>query len=187
MMRCEVFAAQSGFREDLLAGEEPELCFRVRAAGWKVWRLPDEMSLHDAAMTRFGQWWNGRYAGGTLWRKVRRCTVTLLNGTTWRRYAEQSFGGVALPVADIHADDAQFCLACTSAGLPPSSAAPGTSRRYPHRIESLACSLPGAGTIPRGPRRIQVLVVWLAQTPREAHRIQMIRRHETTTHELRHA
>lgn len=25
--------------------------------GWKVWRLAAEMTLHDAAMTRFSQWW----------------------------------------------------------------------------------------------------------------------------------
>ncbi len=46
-----------GFREDLIAGEEPELCLRLHRAGWAVWRLPAEMALHDIAMTRFGQWW----------------------------------------------------------------------------------------------------------------------------------
>ena len=41
----------------MIAGEDPELCFRLRAAGWRVWRLDAEMTLHDAAMTHFGQWW----------------------------------------------------------------------------------------------------------------------------------
>ena len=50
-------AAVGGFRDDLIAGEEPELCVRLRAAGWRIWRLDDDMALHDAAMTRFGQWW----------------------------------------------------------------------------------------------------------------------------------
>ena len=53
------------YRADLVAGEEPELCLRLRRAGWKIWRLEAEMALHDIAMTRFGQWWrraarNGR-------------------------------------------------------------------------------------------------------------------------------
>ncbi|WP_449432912.1 glycosyltransferase family 2 protein [Pseudomonas putida] len=57
LMRVDAFMAVSGFREQLIAGEEPELCVRLRARGWKIWRLGAEMTLHDAAMTRFSQWW----------------------------------------------------------------------------------------------------------------------------------
>ena len=57
MLRTDVLEAAGGFRADLIAGEEPELCIRLRARGGKVWRLDAEMTLHDAAMTRFGQWW----------------------------------------------------------------------------------------------------------------------------------
>lgn len=57
LMRVDAFENVRGFRPDLIAGEEPELCVRLRAAGWKIWRLDAEMTLHDAAMTRFGQWW----------------------------------------------------------------------------------------------------------------------------------
>lgn len=57
MARKEAFMAEGGYRTDLIAGEEPELCIRLRASGWQVWRLDAEMALHDAAMTRFGQWW----------------------------------------------------------------------------------------------------------------------------------
>lgn len=64
MFRTTAFDEAGGFRNDLIAGEEPELCVRLRAAGWKVWRLPDEMALHDAAMTRFGQWWKRMRRGG---------------------------------------------------------------------------------------------------------------------------
>ncbi|VVN99595.1 glycosyltransferase family 2 protein [Pseudomonas fluorescens] len=64
LMRADAFAAVSGFRADLIAGEEPELCVRLRASGWKVWRLVEEMTLHDAAMTRFGQWWQRTLRGG---------------------------------------------------------------------------------------------------------------------------
>lgn len=57
MMRAQVLAAAGGYRPDLIAGEEPELCVRLRALGWKVHVLDAAMTLHDAAMTRFGQWW----------------------------------------------------------------------------------------------------------------------------------
>src|SRR5262249_2819209 len=57
MMRLAAFAAAGGFRDDLIAGEEPELCVRLRAAGWRIWRTGTDMALHDAAMVRFSQWW----------------------------------------------------------------------------------------------------------------------------------
>jgi GT2 family glycosyltransferase len=57
MMRATAFAAAGGYDAGLIAGEEPELCVRLRADGWEIWRIDAEMTLHDAAMTRFGQWW----------------------------------------------------------------------------------------------------------------------------------
>ena len=64
LMRVSAFENVRGYRSNLIAGEEPELCVRLRAAGWKIWRLGNEMTLHDAGITRFGQWWNrARRAG----------------------------------------------------------------------------------------------------------------------------
>src|SRR5512139_2136631 len=39
LMRVDAFEEVHGFRPDLIAGEEPELCVRLRASGWKIWRL----------------------------------------------------------------------------------------------------------------------------------------------------
>jgi GT2 family glycosyltransferase len=57
MMRIRAFESVGGFMPDLIAGEEPELCVRLRRAGWKIRRLDAEMALHDAAMMRLSQWW----------------------------------------------------------------------------------------------------------------------------------
>jgi GT2 family glycosyltransferase len=57
LMRRVAFRAAGGFNPALIAGEEPELCVRLRQAGWQVYRIDAEMTLHDAAITRFGQWW----------------------------------------------------------------------------------------------------------------------------------
>lgn len=57
MLRAVAFSAVNGFRANLIAGEEPELCIRLRAAGWRIWRLDHEMTVHDASMTQFSQWW----------------------------------------------------------------------------------------------------------------------------------
>lgn len=56
MMCVEAFKAVGGFDPSVAAGEEPELCRRIRAKGWKVLRIDAEMTLHDSAMLRFGQW-----------------------------------------------------------------------------------------------------------------------------------
>jgi GT2 family glycosyltransferase len=58
LMRADAFRTANGYRAGLIAGEEPELCVRLRSAGWKIWRTDEEMTLHDAAMLHFGQWWS---------------------------------------------------------------------------------------------------------------------------------
>jgi GT2 family glycosyltransferase len=57
MARVTALREVAGFRDDLRAGEEGELCVRLRGRGWKVWSLAQPMASHDAAMTRFSQWW----------------------------------------------------------------------------------------------------------------------------------
>ncbi|HWE37749.1 MAG TPA: glycosyltransferase [Isosphaeraceae bacterium] len=64
MMRVADLRAVGGFDPTLIAGEEPELCVRLRRRGGKVVRLADDMAWHDAAMTRFGQWWRRMVRAG---------------------------------------------------------------------------------------------------------------------------
>ncbi|MBE9144854.1 glycosyltransferase [Planktothrix mougeotii] len=64
MMRVEALQQVSGFNPQLIAGEEPELCVRLRQKGWKIERLEAEMTLHDAQMTRFSQWWKRHLRAG---------------------------------------------------------------------------------------------------------------------------
>ncbi len=46
-----------GYNPGVIAGEEPELCVRIRKLGYTVHRLDHEMTWHDASMTRFVQFW----------------------------------------------------------------------------------------------------------------------------------
>jgi GT2 family glycosyltransferase len=64
LMRVEAFQKVGGFRDSLIAGEEPELCIRLRQAGYKIWRIQADMTWHDANMTRFKQWWQRCKRGG---------------------------------------------------------------------------------------------------------------------------
>ena len=57
LVRIAAFRQAGGFNPSLIAGEEPELSLRMRQKGWKILRISRAMSLHDAKMTTFRQWW----------------------------------------------------------------------------------------------------------------------------------
>lgn len=56
LMRAQPLVDVGGFNPSLIAGEEPDLCLRLRQRGHRIWRLDTEMTLHDANITRLGQW-----------------------------------------------------------------------------------------------------------------------------------
>ena len=64
LMRMKAVQQVGGFNPGLIAGEEPELCVRLRAAGWQIWRLDAEMTLHDAALSKLSQWWKRNKRAG---------------------------------------------------------------------------------------------------------------------------
>jgi GT2 family glycosyltransferase len=64
MMRVKAFQQVGGFNPALIAGEEPELCVRLRQKEWKILRLDAEMTLHDAQMLQFSQWWKRMLRAG---------------------------------------------------------------------------------------------------------------------------
>ncbi|MEQ9692728.1 glycosyltransferase [Shimia sp. SDUM112013] len=64
MVRSTAFEQVGGFDPTVIAAEDDEFCVRVRAAGWRAHRLPQSMTRHDAAMTRFGQWWQRAVRSG---------------------------------------------------------------------------------------------------------------------------
>lgn len=101
MMRVAALRETGGFNSIMIAGEEPELCVRLRARGWEIWRLENEMALHDAALTRFSQWWKRTKRGGYAFAQgaemhgappERHCISALRRITFW---------GIVLPLMTI--------------------------------------------------------------------------------------
>ena len=60
MFRVEALEQVDGYRESLIAGEEPDLCLRLRRRGWRIQRL----TRHDAAIARWTQWWQRTVRAG---------------------------------------------------------------------------------------------------------------------------
>jgi cellulose synthase/poly-beta-1,6-N-acetylglucosamine synthase-like glycosyltransferase len=83
-----------GYREELLAGEEPEMTARMRAIGWKVWRIDVPMTEHDARIYSFGQWWRRSQRGGFGYAQVWSATASLPR----RLYGRQLLSALAWAV-----------------------------------------------------------------------------------------
>lgn len=83
LARVDALVTVGGLRETMIAGEEPELCHRLRHAGFEIWRLDAEMTLHDAAITRFSQWWRRANRAGHAYAE-----------TAWLHGRESGFLGV---------------------------------------------------------------------------------------------
>jgi len=97
LFRAEAFEAVGGFRPQLIAGEEPELCVRLRQTGWKIWRLDAEMTRHDAAMRRFGQWWVRAVRCGYAYAEVSQLHRASPSGIWKRENLRAIFWGGLLP------------------------------------------------------------------------------------------
>lgn len=64
LVRRSVIEKAGPFDDTVIAAEDDEFCVRVRKSGWKIQRIPLEMTRHDAAMHRFGQWWQRAVRSG---------------------------------------------------------------------------------------------------------------------------
>lgn len=72
MIRVSALRKCGGFDPTVAAGEEPELCHRFRNAGYHILRVDSEMSLHDAEITSFSQWWRRHIRSGYGGRDVQQ-------------------------------------------------------------------------------------------------------------------
>jgi GT2 family glycosyltransferase len=101
MMRASAFEQARGFRIDLIAGEEPELCLRLLRQGWRIWRLPQDMALHDSAMSHFTQWWKRELRAGHAFAEG----VALHGAPPERHYVRECrsalLWGLAVPLATL--------------------------------------------------------------------------------------
>ncbi len=64
LIRTSCFRELGGFNPSIVAGEEPELGFRIRSRGWKISRIDQEMTRHDANMIRISSWWQRERRAG---------------------------------------------------------------------------------------------------------------------------
>lgn len=98
LVRAVAFEQAGRFRAHLIAGEEPELCMRLRALGWRVWRLDREMTRHDAAMSRFGQYWTRAVRAGHAFAEVARLGAARRQRQWLRESRSPWWWGIGVPL-----------------------------------------------------------------------------------------
>lgn len=98
LMRTDALTNVGGFDPAMIAGEEPELCHRLRAAGQKIWRLDEPMTVHDADMHHFRQWWLRAIRSGFGYAQVWDTTRKRGNPLYGREIARALFWALALPL-----------------------------------------------------------------------------------------
>ncbi len=70
MMRREILVETGGFDERLIAGEEPELCRRIRALGYGILHIDCPMTGHDLQIMRWSQYWKRATRAGHAYAEV---------------------------------------------------------------------------------------------------------------------
>lgn len=91
-VRISALREVGGFNEQLIAGEDSELGVRLRLAKYRILKLDRRMAVHDAEISRFGQWWTRSVrAGHALAQRysvngaseLRDCRRELLSTLAW--------------------------------------------------------------------------------------------------------
>jgi len=70
LMRRSALERAGGFDASLIAGEEPELCRRMRALGHVILHIDTPMTLHDLAINRFSPYWKRAFRAGHAYAEV---------------------------------------------------------------------------------------------------------------------
>jgi glycosyltransferase involved in cell wall biosynthesis len=70
LMRRQALVETNGYDERLIAGEEPELCRRMRAKDYKILHIDQPMTGHDLQMTRWNQYWKRATRAGHAYAEI---------------------------------------------------------------------------------------------------------------------
>ena len=98
LMRRSVLEQSGGFDAGLIAGEEPELCRRIRACGHLIEHIDAPMTQHDLAITTFAAYWRRAVRAGHAYAEIAlRCRGD--DEPLWRAEARRNLAHGALLLA----------------------------------------------------------------------------------------
>jgi GT2 family glycosyltransferase len=65
-----VLEETGGFDDALIAGEDPELSYRIRQSGWQILRIDAQMASHDINMSSFRQYLKRAFRSGYAYAEI---------------------------------------------------------------------------------------------------------------------
>lgn len=102
LLRVAAIKEVRGYNPALIAGEEPDMCLRLRGKGWRIWSNGQEMTWHDVAIDRLDQWWKRSRRAGFAFAEL-----VDLHGQnadpTWRYLLRSAIGWTAVNSAIVPA------------------------------------------------------------------------------------
>lgn len=98
LLRVDALAATEGYNESMISGEDLELSYRLRRAGWGIRRIAREMTRHDVALHRFGAWWKRHARGGYAYAHGAALHLPGKHAPHVRKCVGMLFWGLFLPV-----------------------------------------------------------------------------------------
>lgn len=98
LVRRDALAQVDGFDPGLKAGEEPELCARLRAAGWEIEHIDVPMTMHDLAVGSLRAYWLRAYRSGIAYAEVAH-RMRARGDVLWQHEAKRDFAHGMLFVA----------------------------------------------------------------------------------------
>jgi len=116
MARADAVRAAGAFNASMIGGEEPELCLRLRRAGWQIVRVDAPMAVHDAAMTRLGQWLARAVRAGRAYAASASLHGNAADRGWSRQIASNLTWGLALPLMAAISLAASFLLPAAALG-----------------------------------------------------------------------
>ena len=94
----KVLELVDGFDEQLIAGEEPEMCRRIRAKNYIIKHIDNPMTLHDLAVKSFRAYWRRAFRAGHAYAEV-SARFRNTSDPLWLRDSRRNFvhgGGLLL-------------------------------------------------------------------------------------------
>lgn len=64
MMRVQALREVGGYNPEIIAAEDTDTAIRMRELGWRLLRIDQPMSIHDANILELEQWWKRMVRGG---------------------------------------------------------------------------------------------------------------------------
>lgn len=95
LVRRSVLEVVRGFDQSLIAGEEPEMCRRIRDWGWRIVHLDLPMTQHDLAIRYFSAYWRRAFRAGHAYAEI----ATRFQGTRdplWQRESRRNLAHASI-------------------------------------------------------------------------------------------